>query len=63
MREDDAGFVACTGLLDDDAETPDDYAAQLRRLAERRLPMLCINPDIVVERGDRLLGAPALWPA
>ena len=55
VREDDAGFVACTGLLDDDTETPDDYAAQLRRLAERRLPMLCINPDIVVERGDRLL--------
>jgi HAD superfamily hydrolase (TIGR01459 family) len=53
--EADADFVACTGLVDDDRETPDDYMELLGRLAIRRLPMLCINPDIVVERGDRLI--------
>ena len=53
--EAEADFIACTGLVDDDRETPDDYMDLLRRLAARRLTMLCINPDIVVERGDRLI--------
>jgi HAD superfamily hydrolase (TIGR01459 family) len=55
VPEAEAELVACTGLVDDDRETPDDYAAQLRKLAGRGLPMLCINPDIVVERGERLV--------
>jgi HAD superfamily hydrolase (TIGR01459 family) len=55
VGESEAEIIACTGLVDDDKETPDDYVPQLKALAERRLPMLCINPDIVVERGDRLI--------
>jgi HAD superfamily hydrolase (TIGR01459 family) len=50
-----ADLVACTGLVDDDRETPDDYVEQLRRLARRGMPMLCLNPDVVVERGERLV--------
>ncbi|HUJ47226.1 MAG TPA: TIGR01459 family HAD-type hydrolase [Rhizomicrobium sp.] len=50
-----AEIVMCTGLFDDDIETPDDYAPDLRRMAARHLPMLCANPDIVVQRGDRLI--------
>ena len=50
-----AEIVVCTGLFDDDIETPDDYEPDLRRLAERNLPMLCANPDIVVQRGDQLI--------
>jgi HAD superfamily hydrolase (TIGR01459 family) len=45
----------CTGLFDDETETPDDYADLLQRLRARNLPFICANPDIVVERGDRLI--------
>ncbi|MEO8667727.1 MAG: TIGR01459 family HAD-type hydrolase [Bauldia sp.] len=55
VGEQEADLVACTGLFDDETETPDHYAELLRRLAARGLPMLCMNPDIVVERGDRLV--------
>jgi HAD superfamily hydrolase (TIGR01459 family) len=51
----EAGAVVCTGLFDDETETPDDYAEMLRRLRSRDLPFICANPDIVVERGDRLV--------
>ncbi len=51
----DAGIVCCTGLIDDEVETAADYEDQLQRLAARRLPMVCANPDLVVERGGRLV--------
>lgn len=50
-----AGGVIVTGLGDDETETPEDYAPLLRRLAERGLPMICANPDVVVHRGSRLV--------
>jgi HAD superfamily hydrolase (TIGR01459 family) len=52
---DEASHVVCTGLLDDETETPDDYEAVLTQIARRRMPFLCANPDIVVQRGERLL--------
>ncbi|MGE3305381.1 MAG: TIGR01459 family HAD-type hydrolase [Rhizobiaceae bacterium] len=54
-EERDADGVVCTGLFDDEVETPEDYADMLRRLRSRDLPFICANPDIVVERGDRLI--------
>jgi HAD superfamily hydrolase (TIGR01459 family) len=51
----EADYVACTGLLDDERETAKDYADRLARMRARGLPMLCANPDLVVERGDRLV--------
>ena len=54
-EEFEAAAVVCTGLFDDETETPDDYADMLRRLRARNLPFICANPDIVVERGDRLI--------
>ncbi len=51
----EAQAVVCTGLVDDDVETPEDYTELLQRLRMRNLPFICANPDIVVERGDRLL--------
>lgn len=51
----EAHYVVCSGLLDDDRDTVDDYAPALRRMRERDLPMICANPDLVVERGDRLI--------
>lgn len=47
--------VVCSGLLNDDAETPADYADLLARLRRRDLELICVNPDIVVERGERIV--------
>jgi len=51
----DAELICCTGLRDDTVEIPDDYRALFERLIERRLRMVCANPDLVVERGDQLV--------
>jgi HAD superfamily hydrolase (TIGR01459 family) len=50
-----ADYVVCSGLDDDDVETPDDYRGRLESMLKRRLFMVCGNPDVVVERGDRLV--------
>ena len=52
---DEARYVICSGLYDDETETPADYEDLLGRIRARNLFMLCANPDIVVERGDRLI--------
>jgi HAD superfamily hydrolase (TIGR01459 family) len=52
---DRADYVICTGLIHDEVETPDDYRATLETMHARKLPMICGNPDVVVERGDRLV--------
>jgi len=51
----DAVFIACTGPFDDDIETPEDYRERFVEGARRGLPMICANPDIVVQRGDKLI--------
>jgi HAD superfamily hydrolase (TIGR01459 family) len=51
----EAAYVVCTGLFNDEVETPDDYRDLLAQLRARNLFMLCGNPDVVVERGDRLV--------
>jgi len=53
--EQECDLISCTGLFDDDRETPDDYAERLAVWRARNLTMICSNPDIVVERGDRLV--------
>lgn len=55
VEEFEADAAVCTGLFDDETETPDDYADILRRLRSRNLPFICANPDIVVERGEKLI--------
>jgi HAD superfamily hydrolase (TIGR01459 family) len=52
---DEAEIVVCTGFFNDDAETPEDYAGMLAEIRQRGLPFICANPDIVVERGNRLI--------
>jgi HAD superfamily hydrolase (TIGR01459 family) len=52
---DAADYIICTGLFDDETETADDYRPMLSKALERRVPLVCANPDIVVERGDRLV--------
>ncbi|OYW26682.1 MAG: HAD family hydrolase [Caulobacter sp. 12-67-6] len=51
----DADFIACTGLFDDETETPEDYRDRLVVAAERGLTFICANPDRVVQRGDKLI--------
>ena len=55
VAEEDADAILLTGLRDDMTETPDDYAEELARWAARGLPVLCANPDIVVDRGEARL--------
>ena len=55
VDEASAQTVVCTGLYNDEFETPEDYAPLLARLHARGLPMICANPDIMVERGDRMI--------
>ena len=50
-----AAFILCTGLVDDQTETPDDYQDLLSRAKARNLDMICANPDVVVKFGDRLI--------
>ena len=58
---DEADAILCTGLFDDRTETPADYAGAIAAWAARGIPMLCANPDIVVDRGaERLWCAGAL---
>ncbi|OYR08546.1 TIGR01459 family HAD-type hydrolase [Brucella thiophenivorans] len=55
VEEFEASGVVCTGLYDDETETPENYAELLQRLRSRNLPFICANPDIMVERGTRLI--------
>lgn len=51
----DADYVLLSGLYDDLTETPGDYKGLLARIMSRNLVMICANPDLQVERGDRLI--------
>lgn len=50
----EASAVVVTDL-DDDDETPDMYEDRIRFWLSRNLPMICANPDRVVEDGDRFI--------
>jgi HAD superfamily hydrolase (TIGR01459 family) len=50
-----ADYIVCTGPFDDETESAEDYRTMMMQARERRLTMICANPDIVVERGDRLV--------
>lgn len=52
---DAAELIVCTGLYDDESETPEDYDPRFAEWKARGLPMLCVNPDVVVERGAKLV--------
>ncbi len=51
----EARFISCTGLIDFETETVADYADFLSEAKLRGLPMVCANPDKVVQHGGRLL--------
>ena len=49
----EAEGIVCTGLFDDRSETPDDYRATILYGKTKGLKLLCANPDVVVDVGDR----------
>ncbi len=55
VSSEDAQTVVCAGFYDDETETPEHYRATLTGLARRKIPFICANPDLVVERGHRLI--------
>jgi HAD superfamily hydrolase (TIGR01450 family) len=53
--EEQAEAIVCTGFFDDEKEVPEDYHDMLVRFAEKGAPFICANPDLVVERGHRII--------
>jgi HAD superfamily hydrolase (TIGR01459 family) len=51
----EADYIVCTGPFDDETESAEDYRAMMQKALQRKLTLICANPDIVVERGDRLV--------
>ena len=50
-----ADYVVCSGLEDDEVETPTHYRPRLQQMLDRHLFMVCANPDVVVERGPKMV--------
>ena len=50
-----ADAIACTGLLHEHTETAEDYRCLLENALTRRLPFVCVNPDLAVHVGADLL--------
>ncbi|MBN8533224.1 MAG: TIGR01459 family HAD-type hydrolase [Rhizobiales bacterium] len=50
-----AEVIVCTGLFDDETEQAEDYRQTLEFALTRRMRLYCANPDLIVERGDRLI--------
>jgi len=51
----DADFISVTGPYDDENDEPGDYRDRFVTCVGRGLDLICANPDIVVQRGDKLI--------
>ena len=51
----EASSIVCTGLFNDQTETPSDYAEIINIGIRHKLPLLCANPDIQVDFGHQRL--------
>lgn len=49
----EAEGIVNTGPFHEDTESPDDYRKTFQKAIARDLPMICANPDIVVDVGER----------
>lgn len=50
-----ADVVLCSGPVDEDNETPEQYRDLMSEMQSRGMPMICANPDKVVRKGKRLI--------
>jgi len=55
VSADEAEAIVCTGFFDDEKEVPEDYTDMLKALVARDVPFICANPDLVVERGHKII--------
>ncbi|MGH6910738.1 MAG: HAD hydrolase-like protein, partial [Phenylobacterium sp.] len=51
----EAKFVSVTGPYDDENDEPGDYRGRFETCVELGLELICANPDIVVQRGEKLI--------
>jgi len=51
----EAKFISVTGPYDDENDEPADYRDRFIAGVARDLELICANPDIVVQRGDKLI--------
>ncbi len=51
----EARYILCTGLVNDETEQAEDYRAFLEQALDAKLKLYCANPDLIVERGHRLI--------
>ena len=52
---DEADFLFVTGLFDDETEDENSYSSILDEAKKRNLKLVCANPDIAVQRGEKLI--------
>jgi HAD superfamily hydrolase (TIGR01459 family) len=53
VEADEADFVLIVGPFNDEVEGPEDYRTSFTDIVARGLPLVCANPDIMVERGEK----------
>ena len=53
VSKEKAEGVVCTGPFDDANDHPNDYIQLFSNFIDRKLKLLCANPDIVVDRGQK----------
>ena len=58
----DAAFISVTGPVDDTVETPEDYRERFAVGAARDIELICANPDLVVERGTKMMSPTSTTP-
>ena len=47
--------IICTGLVSDEEETLQDYKILLDFFLNKKIPLICANPDEVVARGEKIV--------
>jgi HAD superfamily hydrolase (TIGR01459 family) len=58
-----ADYILCTGLLNEEDETVEDYGDLFRAALSRPRPMICANPDLIVHYGEREIPCAGLLAA
>jgi len=57
----EADTILCTGLFNEKTERVEEYSSLLKSALDRKLPMVCANPDVSAKQGEKVLpGAGAL---
>ena len=51
----DSDFIFVTGLFNDEIEDENDYLDLLNSAKEREMTLVCANPDLLVQRGNKLI--------